>query len=98
MLRRSLGKKFLRRYECDRCDVKFLTKGDLDRHQKVHTGIQKELMDVAFDLFIVFFSGERPFACDLCVKTFSRRQSLTEHLNRHYGRTPHKCKICGKGD
>ena len=37
---RHLKKHFrIRDYECDQCDLKFLTKSDLNRHYQIHEGI-----------------------------------------------------------
>ncbi|KAJ8301175.1 hypothetical protein KUTeg_020162 [Tegillarca granosa] len=39
-------------------------------------------------------SGEKPFLCELCPKSFTRLQYLNEHMNLHLGNRPHKCKKC----
>ncbi|XP_072906336.1 zinc finger protein Gfi-1b isoform X2 [Hemitrygon akajei] len=41
-------------------------------------------------------SGMRPFACDLCGKTFGHAVSLEQHLNIHSQERIFECKMCGK--
>ncbi|XP_055516221.1 LOW QUALITY PROTEIN: zinc finger protein Gfi-1b-like [Leucoraja erinacea] len=41
-------------------------------------------------------SGIRPFACDLCGKTFGHAVSLEQHLNIHSQERIFECKMCGK--
>ena len=38
------------------------------------------------------------FKCDLCVdrRSFSRKETLDDHMNRHTGAMPHACPICQK--
>lgn len=41
-------------------------------------------------------TGERPYNCDLCDRTFSNGSHLREHRKIHTGEKPHRCDICGK--
>ncbi|XP_043914827.1 zinc finger protein Gfi-1b [Protopterus annectens] len=41
-------------------------------------------------------SGTRPFACDLCGKTFGHGVSLEQHMNIHSQEKSFECKMCGK--
>ncbi|XP_038638415.1 zinc finger protein Gfi-1b-like isoform X1 [Scyliorhinus canicula] len=41
-------------------------------------------------------SGMRPFACDLCGKTFGHAVSLEQHMNIHSQERIFGCKMCGK--
>jgi len=40
--------------------------------------------------------GERPFACDKCSSSFSRKHDLKRHEKLHTGVRPYVCKICNK--
>lgn len=40
-------------------------------------------------------TGERPFLCTHCPKSFTRLQYLREHVNQHTGTKPYSCKVCG---
>lgn len=43
-----------------------------------------------------FFSGERPYSCEFCVKRFSSSSALTTHVRTHTGEKPYVCTICCK--
>lgn len=42
-------------------------------------------------------TGERPYVCSYCSKSFCSISELKTHERRHTGCKPHVCKYCGKG-
>ena len=36
------------------------------------------------------------FACEHCLKIFSSRQSLDNHIKLHNNERPYSCELCGK--
>ena len=41
-------------------------------------------------------TGERPYSCKICARSFSHSTALKLHLRMHTGEKPHVCKLCNK--
>lgn len=41
-------------------------------------------------------SGERPYYCVICKKTFTEKGNLRKHQRIYFGERPHSCDVCNK--
>ena len=76
----------LREFQCTECDKRFNTKPELRSHQKIHDAKREGNIDWL-----------NRHMCQHCGKVFTKRNTLTRHVNSHLNLREFQCAECGKG-
>uniref|UniRef100_A0A1I8PZH5 Uncharacterized protein n=1 Tax=Stomoxys calcitrans TaxID=35570 RepID=A0A1I8PZH5_STOCA len=102
---------FEKKYPCEFCEKVFKSVGMMRTHvNRVHEGKKPSATIFACSLCDRQFSslqtkkfhemthtGEKPYSCQECGKTFTYPSSLAAHKNMHVkGENPYVCEICGR--
>lgn len=92
-------------WTCPTCSKEFQRKGDLTRHQHLHTGYKPHVCESCGKAFAQFtglkthrnvHTRERPYSCNICSATFSDPSSCARHRREtHMNPSGHKCYIPG---
>jgi Zinc-finger associated domain (zf-AD)/Zinc finger, C2H2 type len=93
-----------RRYQCSHCDKRFLKRGTLKIHERIHEGkrVECEICGRRFvqsgDLksHLRIHNGLRPYKCEICGKQFRISSHRVDHMSTHSTVNEFQCTLCEK--
>nr|XP_013037958.1 zinc finger protein 260-like [Anser cygnoides]XP_013037960.1 zinc finger protein 260-like [Anser cygnoides] len=95
----------LKTHTCQECGKSFSKKGNLKRHQRIHTAEELFTCGECGRRFTTrghlmthqsIHTGERPFRCGQCGRCFRLEICLAAHQKTHAKGGPYLCARCGK--
>ncbi|XP_078502578.1 uncharacterized protein LOC144758843 [Lissotriton helveticus] len=90
----------LRAYACAECKKTFTGKTHLLLHKQTHKDrypyTEHEMRFADKATHEKTHKGERPFHCNICEKSFTKKGHLLQHQSVHTGERPYHCTVCSK--
>ncbi|KAK3592431.1 hypothetical protein CHS0354_017229 [Potamilus streckersoni] len=91
-------------HKCDICNKVFLDKKCLAKHKTSHLGIKvaceicnKKIHPTSYGIHMKIHSGEKPYKCDMCGKSFLGHSGVKRHIMFiHLDEKLCKCRTCKK--
>ncbi|VDD74456.1 unnamed protein product [Mesocestoides corti] len=84
-------------FRCAVCNRGFATERNLKTHEIIHTGMTflsciAEVTALMRSLYASFlFTGQKPFTCTICAKSYTQESSLKTHMRNHQRKQKRLC-------
>lgn len=92
-------------FTCEICGKIFKIKSDYSRHFRSHANpeLRKKKCNVCgksvrgMKRHMYSHTGDKPYGCKYCTKTFTSSNALKVHTRRHTNEKPYICHLCSMG-